>query len=233
MSQVNQFYSTFKSNESKQEYQISELGKETFRTIGVMFSDGHGNHSGGEIINSPTTSKDYDNHFIKELIKLDPPYILEDFLDFHFNEYLERKEAERKLFLKHMKYVILDRVKKTNREPIVQLLTEWIAKNESNSENNTFNIDSDYFTKQDISIVKTKLDELLLRISRLELGQEITYDDLQDEMTELKELTTVLNKKTWFDVLKGKLVSIGLGKLTDQGVELITSIFSNDKALNQ
>ena len=232
MNEVNKFYSTFNSETNKRDHQISELGKETFRTIGVMVSDGRGGHSGGEIINSPTTLKDYDDLFIKELLKLDPPYLIDDFLTFHFDEYQNKIDSEPTLFIKHMKYVILDRIKRTNRDAFIQLLSEWISKNEKIVTRDNSNNQSNLFTAHEISLISKKLDDLLLRISRLELGQEITYEDIQDEILELKELTTVLSKKTWFDVLKGKLLSIGLGKLTDQGIDLITSIFSSEKSLN-
>lgn len=232
MEEINKFYSTYNSKSERKGFQIRQLGKETFRTIGIMISDGQGGHTGGEIVNSPTTSKDYDDHFINELIKLDPPYLLDNFLTFHFDEYKKRIDSDPDLFFKHMKYVVLERIKKFKRDAFIELISEWISRNQENLKNPSQSVTSDYFTEHDISILKQKLDELLLRVSRLELGQEITYDDLYNEIVELKELTSVLSKKTWFDVLKGKLVSFGLGKLTDQGFDLIKSIFSIDRTLN-
>lgn len=81
------------------------------------------------------------------------------------------------------------------------------------------------FTQEEIVILNKKLDELLERLTKLELGQQIIYDDVQDEFDELRELTKVLNKKNWLQQLQGKLISIGLGKLTDEVVEIIGNTF--------
>lgn len=49
-----------------------------------------------------------------------------------------------------------------------------------------------------------KLNEILDRIKQLQLGQQVIYDDLQSSLDELKELY-YLNKKTWGQLLLGKL----------------------------
>ena len=56
-----------------------------------------------------------------------------------------------------------------------------------------------------------KLDEIKEELIKSGLGHEILFDELQ----ELKELYTKLNKKNWGQLLKGKLVDIAIGKLVD------------------
>lgn len=87
------------------------------------------------------------------------------------------------------------------------------------------------FTQEDIAILNPKLDEMLERLGKLELGQQITYDDLKNEIDELRQLTKVLNKKNWFHLLQGKLVSIGLGKLTDKVFDIIRGTFGDSQLL--
>ena len=53
--------------------------------------------------------------------------------------------------------------------------------------------------------IKRKLDEFSERLTRMEVGQQITYDDLMEELETLKKLLNVLGKKDWRQILKGKL----------------------------
>lgn len=64
-----------------------------------------------------------------------------------------------------------------------------------------------------------KVDEILLRFQKLDFGQEILYEELE----ELKELYATLNKKTWGQVLKGKLIDLGYAQVINQ--EMAIEIF--------
>lgn len=66
-------------------------------------------------------------------------------------------------------------------------------------------------------------------ISKLEVGQQIIYNDLKDEFDELGELTGGLNKKNWLLQLQGKLISIGLGKLSEEVVKIIEETFGGNQ----
>ncbi len=57
------------------------------------------------------------------------------------------------------------------------------------------------FSNEEIENINDKLDKIIL-------GQEITYDDLQKEIEELKELIYVLNKKNFKELLTGKLINM-------------------------
>lgn len=52
------------------------------------------------------------------------------------------------------------------------------------------------------------IDEILLRLERLGFGQQIIFEEIE----ELKDLHTKLNKKNFGQVLKGKLVDLALSK---------------------
>ena len=59
------------------------------------------------------------------------------------------------------------------------------------------------------SEINEKIDEIFKHLQKLGLGQEIIYEELE----ELKELYSKLNKKNWGQVLKGKLIDLGLSQL--------------------
>ena len=81
-------------------------------------------------------------------------------------------------------------------------------------------------------ILKEKLDELLERLMKLELGQQVIYDDLADEISDLKDLVGVLGKKDWKQMLKGKLVDAGLGNIIGEVGKEAIQTFSNQNLLN-
>lgn len=90
----------------------------------------------------------------------------------------------------------------------------------------------DKFTSSEKYIIIQKLDELSERLTRLELGQQITYDDIQPEIDELKGLLVPLGKKHWLQVLKGKLLDAGLGTLSSEAYSQILRVFKDSNALN-
>jgi hypothetical protein len=86
---------------------------------------------------------------------------------------------------------------------------------------------SDPFSKQEREETNQRLDVLLKKLERLEAGQQITYDDLSEQIDQLKVLTHVLGKKDFLATLKGKLVDLGLGSLTDAVTEKIIETFKD------
>lgn len=56
-----------------------------------------------------------------------------------------------------------------------------------------------------------KIDEVLLRLQKLGFGQEIIFNEIE----ELRELQTKLSKKSWGQLLKGKLVDLAIEKIVD------------------
>lgn len=92
--------------------------------------------------------------------------------------------------------------------------------------------EADQFSKEDKVKLLSSLDELSLRISKMEMGQQIIYDDLTSEVEDLKELLNVLSKKHWSEILKGKFVDLGLGHLAKEISELLIDVFKDGKLLN-
>lgn len=79
----------------------------------------------------------------------------------------------------------------------------------------------DRFNENEIEVMKTKIDELTERIRAMEVGQQITYDDVMVEFQEMKALLTVLGKKNWIEILKGKMADAGLGTLTGKMADIL------------
>jgi hypothetical protein len=59
-----------------------------------------------------------------------------------------------------------------------------------------------------------KIDQVIYELKKQGLGQEILYNEIE----ELKALYLKLNKKNWGQLLKGKLVDIGLSQMVDKDV---------------
>jgi len=65
-----------------------------------------------------------------------------------------------------------------------------------------------------------KIDEIIDTLKKQDFGQEILFNELQ----ELKELYSKLNKKNWGQLLKGKLIDLGLAQVINK--EVMGEIFS-------
>jgi len=59
--------------------------------------------------------------------------------------------------------------------------------------------------------INERVDEIIKKLTELGYGQEIIFDEIE----ELKELYTTLNKKNWGQVVKGKIVDLALSKLVE------------------
>ncbi len=91
---------------------------------------------------------------------------------------------------------------------------------------------TDIIESDEKELIKKRLDEFSQRLTRMEVGQQITYDDLMEELETLKKLLNVLGKKDWGQILKGKLVDAGFGQLADKVGDLLIETFKDDKLLN-
>lgn len=66
---------------------------------------------------------------------------------------------------------------------------------------------TDDFNQADVLRFKTRIDDIIEKLNKLELGQQITYDDFSDEFEEMKSYF-YMNKKSWQQMLAGKLVEM-------------------------
>ena len=88
------------------------------------------------------------------------------------------------------------------------------------------NLSLEEFNESDILRYKTGIDEILSKISSLQLGQEITYDDFIEQFDEMKSYF-YLNKKTWNQILAGKLLEmVAAGVVSETISKQIIKIFN-------
>ncbi|GAB4243159.1 MAG: hypothetical protein Tsb0034_20910 [Ekhidna sp.] len=88
-----------------------------------------------------------------------------------------------------------------------------------------------HFLTQQKKQMDPLFDELLEKIEKLEMGQKITYDDLHTEIQELKDLIGKLSEKNIGEILIGKLVKLGGGKLADELIDAIKDTFTSQNLL--
>lgn len=82
----------------------------------------------------------------------------------------------------------------------------------------------DPFTQDQELNIKTKLDQILSHLEKIELGQQVTFDYFGEEFEDLKRLIPLIGKKNWLELFKGKLLSWGIDKILT--VDMINSIYS-------
>ena len=87
------------------------------------------------------------------------------------------------------------------------------------------------FSNSDKEVLTERLEELFMNLKRLQAGQQIIYDELKEDLENLKELMGLLSKKDWFQLLKGKLLDAGLGTLSSEAFKLIVDSFSDRNLL--
>lgn len=78
-------------------------------------------------------------------------------------------------------------------------------------------LDDDTFTEEEKSIAEEKIDAILSEIKKLEIGQEIIYEDIQEEISELKSYFFI-GKKTWYQIFIGKLTEMSLSGIISETV---------------
>jgi|5_EtaG_2_1085323.scaffolds.fasta_scaffold00315_18 hypothetical protein len=61
-------------------------------------------------------------------------------------------------------------------------------------------------------IIEQKFDELFTKLQKLGFGQQIIFDELD----ELRKLYSTLNKKNWGQLVKGKIVDLGLSQIINR-----------------
>ena len=69
--------------------------------------------------------------------------------------------------------------------------------------------------------LNTKIDKIIEKLNELGFGQEVIFNELE----ELRNLQTKLPKKTWGQLLKGKLLDLALSEIISR--ETATYIYEN------
>ncbi len=84
----------------------------------------------------------------------------------------------------------------------------------------------DYFSKEEVNELSDKIDDLKHDI---QLGQNVLYEVLSEELEELKRSSKNLNKKNWKEQVKGKLVDLVLNKIiTTETFKLIYRVLTDE-----
>ncbi|OJX49788.1 MAG: hypothetical protein BGO88_08510 [Flavobacterium sp. 38-13] len=82
-----------------------------------------------------TVPEDYDNLFAHKIRDWKPVYELNKVLEYHFGHYCNTSVLQSENFLKHIRYIILPRLKKLNRSEVqVDLVEQWLKTKENNDE---------------------------------------------------------------------------------------------------
>lgn len=109
-------------------------------------------------------------------------------------------------------YYDLETIEQFSKNVTIDYLSPEKDFNQTNSSN-----------KESQDILKA-VDEIINRLAKLELGQQVIYDDLKDDIEEVKELIGKISKKNLRQLIIGKLVDAGLGSLTSEVVGVIKEI---------
>lgn len=86
-------------------------------------------------------------------------------------------------------------------------------------------LNEDTFTVEEKQNSDSKLDQILKDMEELKTGHRIIYDDLVNEMNELKELY-FLGKKKWYQMFAGKCIDMTVSGIISETIskEIISSI---------
>ncbi|SEB21513.1 SEFIR domain-containing protein [Pedobacter hartonius] len=72
-------------------------------------------------------ASDYDGLFANMIFKTNPPYDIELLLDHHYRKFVEANHNDHKMFLRHIKYVVIPILEKRKQHQIyVGLVNEWL-----------------------------------------------------------------------------------------------------------
>ena len=91
----------------------------------------------------------------------------------------------------------------------------------------------DNFSNFEIESFNKKIDKILSDIEDLKDGQRIIYEDLNEQLNELKNLY-FLGKKKWFQIMVGKVIEMTTSGIISQTIskEIIEQIYEVSKYLS-
>jgi len=172
--EVNEFYSISHHIEGKKEFDLFDLG-ERFTLYTISFIGG--NSSNPVIGTRKTEAKDYDDEFIKELLKLSPAYKTKDFLDYHFDFYRSMGKQPCN-FLEHVKFVILPNLRnKATRPEFIEITADWLNKKENMDLKKHLQEKQDFLRKAyEAALEYHPSGPLSVNIKPIELGEAMGFD---------------------------------------------------------
>lgn len=130
-----------------------------------------------------------------------------------------REEYEYVQMLENLGYVVSNNI---GKQADAQLTVNGKIYIENKRKQSKPNYDS---ISNDKESIDSKIDELIERLKKLGYGQEIIFNELD----ELKDLYVQLNKKNWGELVKGKIIDLGLQQLINEDImKLIYKSITND-----
>jgi hypothetical protein len=96
------------------------------------------------------------------------------------------------------------------------------------------NLPAQDFTLTEKIGINESVEKIIEDLSKLQLGQQITYDDLMNELNELKDFY-FLNKKHWSQLLIGRLSEMVAGGIISETIckDIVESVTKNYSGLIQ
>ncbi len=103
---------------------------------------------------------------------------------------------------------------------------------QNEKENLIQELDTNDFLPQQRESINESLEQILKDLRTIKLGQEVTYDDLLEEMNELKEYY-YLSKKPWTQLVIGKLSGMVAGGIISETVskQIVDTVIENYQGL--
>jgi hypothetical protein len=200
MRTINKFYKLhFKDSPLENDFDIKELDEMTFRFNSPSVWDDLGRSLfDGERVMTHTKLEDYDVEFYKRILRLKPVYILSEFLDYHYESFCSINE-DKELFLKHIQYVILPRLKNIKRSEIFEIANEWLNKCRNKilkeQENDTVNF---LYRAYEEAQRAFPMSPFSARINPYVLGDLLNFDNAK-----VKRIVTELNSEYYVDTTAG------------------------------
>lgn len=128
MEMANKFYKSFPNEKGKHEYDILQLDDRLLRGCSTAFLYSDRLPNGGEPYYSETTQQDYDEKFVEMLLEIYPVYRASDLLTYHYDNYINEQEGKMH-FIKHIEYVILQKVAGYVKGGLYQIIRDWVNQN--------------------------------------------------------------------------------------------------------
>jgi len=96
------------------------------------------------------------------------------------------------------------------------------------------NLPKTEFNHQERSEINDSLQKILEDLNKIKIGQEFTYDDIVQELNELKEFY-FLNKKHWSQMLIGRLSEMVAGGVISETIskEIVETVMKNYSGIIQ
>lgn len=81
----------------------------------------------------------------------------------------------------------------------------------------------DPLDREEIDNINSKLDDILDKLTKVEFGQQVIYDNITEEFEDIRKLLPLIGKKNAMDLIKGKLIDLGLSKILS--MEVLREVF--------